>query len=259
MTSGAATIHLFYFSNYCEKVVWAIEYKSLEIPQRYYLPFLHMRPLKKLSGQTSVPVLSCAEDVIAGSAKIIDTLETRFGGASLYPTDAQCRAAALDWQNRLDELGPTIRGALFYDLIEDPGFMFRVLTTDRGGLGMQLYRVFFRAMFPMLRKMLRENAPDAERLRTGTAALLDEVSCAVNANGYLVGDRFSIADLTAAALLYPLFFPNGTPSAGVIDTGKAGRRWLSRWDDHPAKDYVADIYQRHRPRPSDSGAPSGTV
>ena len=246
MTAAAETIHLFYFSNYCEKVVWAIDHKALAIPKRHYLPFLHMRPLRKLSGQTSVPVLSIADDAVAGSANIIDTLEARFGGASLYPADPSTRTAALEWQTRLDDIGPTIRGALFYDLIEDPNFMFRVLTTGRGGLGMQCYRLFFRAMFPMLKKMLRENAPDPERLRARTAALLDDVSAGVNSNGYLVGNRFSIADLTAAALLYPMFFPAGTPSADVITTGEAGRRWLARWDDHPAKRYVADIYAQHR-------------
>ncbi|MFT4046122.1 MAG: hypothetical protein QM661_05430 [Solimonas sp.] len=64
--------------------------------------------------------------------------------------------------------------------------------------------------------------------------------------GYLVGDRFSIADLTAAVILFPTCLPPEYPVA-VPEPRPAGwQRWLGRWRDHAGCDYVRRMYREHR-------------
>ena len=77
-------------------------------------------------------------------------------------------------------------------------------------------------------------------------AALDRIEAERQPSGYLVGDAFSVADLTAAALFAPLVvppelqyrLPEPLPSVLVEH-----QRALA---DHPAYRWVADMYRRHR-------------
>ena len=238
-------LHQFRFSSYCEKVRWALDYKGIDYSLKSYLPLLHMRPVRKLSGQTAVPVASFDGNVITGSAAILADLERRLPGPSLLPRDdAQRRALA--WQIKVDDLGGALRAAMFYDFIDDPRFMRRMFSLGAGGAQRAIYRPLFRVGLPMLKKMLRDAQPDPEKLRDAAAAFLAEVAESAGSDRYLVDGEFTIADLAVASLLYPLFFPQGTPGSDLVSTSPAGRRWLARWRDHPARDYVIDMYARHR-------------
>jgi len=64
--------------------------------------------------------------------------------------------------------------------------------------------------------------------------------------GYLVGDRFSVADLTAAALLSPVVFPPESPVVLPEPRAEGVRRWLARWATLPGTAWVGDTYRRHR-------------
>ena len=75
---------------------------------------------------------------------------------------------------------------------------------------------------------------------------LDRLEGELQPSGYLVGDRFSVADLAAAALLAPLVFPPEWPyplpgplpaRAAALSDAFAARRGV-RW--------VREMYRRHR-------------
>jgi glutathione S-transferase len=86
-------------------------------------------------------------------------------------------------------------------------------------------------------------APDAERARTKVAEALDRIVSEQGTNGYLVGSEFSVADLTAASLLFPLAWPTelqydypAPPASGL----------LKSLDQHPGIAWIRDMYHRHR-------------
>lgn len=61
---------------------------------------------------------------------------------------------------------------------------------------------------------------------------------------HLVGDRFSVADLTAAALFYPLVFPpEGPMLAGSPASYESFRAPLA---DRPGYRWVEEMFRRHR-------------
>ena len=64
-------------------------------------------------------------------------------------------------------------------------------------------------------------------------------------SGYLVGDAFTVADLTAAALLSPLTFPPEYPYA-TPPLPPVVRQFQERYAKRPAFDWVREMYRRHR-------------
>ena len=80
-----------------------------------------------------------------------------------------------------------------------------------------------------------------------TEQTLDEIANQVTSTGYLCGDTFSIADLTAASLLAPLVSVDHTDMARPQPIPDALVAFYQRWADHPALDWVRNQYAQHRP------------
>ena len=89
------------------------------------------------------------------------------------------------------------------------------------------------------------NAESATAAREITRGAFDFVAKEPGENGYLVDDRFTVADLTCAALLMPCVpvsewgGPQDAPTA-------RNQAWLARWAEHPGAEWVRQIYRRHR-------------
>jgi len=88
------------------------------------------------------------------------------------------------------------------------------------------------------------SAKAAERARRRVLRVLDRLEAELGANDYLVGERFTVADLTAASLFYPLVLPAEGPVLPELPAtfarfreplkGRRGFRW------------VEDMFRRHR-------------
>ena len=85
-----------------------------------------------------------------------------------------------------------------------------------------------------------------------TRAAFDEVAKAAGPEGYLVGAAFSIADLTAAALLAPAADPPDSDMTLPEPMPEAVLEWKARWEGLPGALWVREIYRRHRPTPDRS-------
>ncbi len=81
-------------------------------------------------------------------------------------------------------------------------------------------------------------------------AAIDRVEREIIPSGYLVGDSFTVADLTASALFYPVARPRQFPYAMVADDDQSApwREFLGSLADRPGGQWVAEIYRRHRPQ-----------
>ena len=113
-------------------------------------------------------------------------------------------------------------------------------------------RALLRAGFPILRVAMRRRfeirAESASHSHAMIAAGIDRLEREVSPSGYLVGDSFTVADLTAAALLYPVARPPEFPYA-LVDDDELPRSWREFLDSlrqRPGGRWVAEIYRRHR-------------
>ncbi|MBT3372866.1 MAG: glutathione S-transferase [Rhodospirillaceae bacterium] len=241
-------LHQFPSSHFNEKARWALDYKGLEHSRLNYLPGPHMRPIKKLSSQRKTPVLKLDNEIVAGSAQIIDRLEQIAPLPALYPRESSDRAAALMLQRELDEnLGPSVRLALFSEMLDEGAYFCRQFSEGKS----LPVRLAYRAAYPMAKGLIKKGngltGQDAVDAAYKTVAdILDEIAEKVSATGFLVGKQFSVADLTAAALLAPAVNPPNCDMTKPEPIPKCVVDFLARWSDHPTTAWVLEIYGKYR-------------
>ena len=208
---GHITLWHIVISHYSEKVRWALDYKSLEHDHRAPPPGLHIPIALWLTRGRSYtfPVLALDGRRIGDSTAIIAALEQRFPEPPLYPSDPVQRLRALELEDWFDEhLGPAIRRVGFYELRRDRERFDEVAAIAAPGLFAHMGRIAgaYGRAFTGLRFGARKPGP-AELARKRVLGALDRLEAELGDNDYLVGDRFTVADLTAAALFYPLVLP----------------------------------------------------
>jgi glutathione S-transferase len=196
------------FSHFNEKARWALDFKRVPHRRRTVAPGVHVLRSKRLGGEGTLPILDIGGRRITDSKEIVAELERTHPEAPLYPADEAERRRALEFERSLaEEFGPGIRRALFHELLPETRVAARTLFQDLPAPS----RVFHCALMPVtripVRRALGADAAGAESGRRETRAALDRIESELRPSGYLVGEQFSIADLTAAALLAPVVGP----------------------------------------------------
>ncbi len=239
---SAPVLWQYNFSNFNEKARWALDFKHVSHVRRSLLPGGPRAMAMSVRG--TLPVLDLDGERIVDSTRIIAALERRFPRPRLYPDDPRERTAALELEDFFDEqAGHELRRAGFYQWQADPTFVSGLLTTGRG----RATRAFVRVMLPgalvYARRRYRIYPAAAEQARAKLAVALDRITAERKPSGYLVGESFSVADLAAAALLFPLARPAELqyPYPEYPDWGP-----LTPHTKHPAVAWIRDIYRRHR-------------
>jgi glutathione S-transferase len=183
---------------------------------------------------------------VGDSTAIIRALEERYPQPPLYPTEPVERRRALELEDFFDEeLGPYIRRLLFHDLHSDRAAAARLAAQVSPPPMKRFPRMS--AEYFLAGTALRYGAGSAkaaERARRRVLRALDRLEAELGANDYLVGERFTVADLTAASLFYPLVLPAEGPVLPELPAtfarfreplkGRRGFRW------------VEDMFRRHR-------------
>ena len=236
-------------SHYNEKVRWALDYKQIPHRRRSMLPGVHRLITQRLAGSLTSPVLTIDGKGIGDSTAILQAIEERWPEPPLMPADEQQRRRALELEEFFDEeLGPHIRRAVYHDLLPYPDLVVPLFTDGATGAS----RALLRGTFPLLRIGMRQtlniyDEPSA-RSRDKTVAALDVLEEELGDNEYLVGDSFSIADLTAASLFYPLALPREYPytSPSWEQLPEGAREFLGELRERPGARWVAEMYRRHR-------------
>jgi glutathione S-transferase len=245
----------FRVSHYNEKARWALDYKKVPHERRSVLPGFHIPRIMMLSGQKTVPVLILDGKTVADSTRIIEALEKAYPDPPLYPADPAERRRALDLEEYFDvELGPYIRLRFFHEVLEDSDFTAALLS---GGFGPGTRR-FYRAAFPVIRRLMKFdmkiNESTAQQAQAKIVLALERIASEIRPSGYLVGDRFSVADLTAAALLLPLTFPPEFPYPPPQPYPERYLKWREPLRGHRATQWAIDMNRRHRGRSSEIAA-----
>src|SRR5262249_40022559 len=86
----------------------------------------------------------------------------------------------------------------------------------------------------------------AEEAFSKVLAAFDRIESELADGQYLVGDRFTVADLTAAALFYPIVLPPEGPSQRDRPPAVADAR--ASLEHRRGYHYVQEMYARHRAR-----------
>jgi glutathione S-transferase len=235
-------------SHYNEKVRWALDYKGVAHVRRAVTPALQELRARRLRAGRTVPVLEVDGRAIGDSTKIIEEIERRWPEPPLHPADQAARSRALDLEDYFDEqCGRALRRVLFSDNLAEPDTFFAMVygaDHPRMGLLKTLSPVFCR----VVKRRYRIQPETVEQSREMVRAAFDGIEAEVGPSGYLVGESFTVADLTAASILAPIVMP---PEFPYIKLHPDERTAQSRWfrdslKDRPAFKWVEDVYARHR-------------
>lgn len=234
-------------SHYSEKARWALDYKGVGYRRRTPLVGLHQAAALALSrgSHRRMPVLRLDGRSIPDSTAIVAALEERFPEPPLYPADAAQRARALELEDYFDEhLAPALRAFTWHHVLGERHGIGDAVAPHR-----PLVRGTLNAAAPLAGRIIRGDygatAQRAVETRAAIIAAADRVERELGSAGYLVGDRFSVADLAGAALFTPVmtppqrpFLPGVTPPAVAELRAELEAREAGRW--------VNEMYARHR-------------
>ena len=236
----------FKYSHYNEKARWALDFKKIPHVRRSLLPGAHMPRVLWMTGQKAVPVLVLDGKTIADSTQIIEALETWRPDPPLYPRDPKERERALALEEFFDEeLGPHIRRAWFFEVMPNADYTVAQIAVGRGALTRRVYRALYPVIGTIMKMDMKINAAAAQLGREKVQAALDRIAAELQPSGYLVGGAFTVADLTAAALLSPVLMPPEFPYP-LINPPASAANYRASIAGHSAFQWASDIYRRHR-------------
>jgi glutathione S-transferase len=239
-------------SHYNEKVRWALDYKHVPHIRRSLLPGLHMVKAKRLTGDTSTtPVLTLDGRSIGDSTRIIAAIEERWPQPLLYPEDVGQRRRALELEDFFDEqLGPHLRRAAYAELLPRPDLVQPLFSHGQPRPARILLRVGFPVLRAAMQRKFEINTESVAASRSKMSAAMDRLEREISPSGYLVGKSFTVADLTAAALFYPVAHPPEYPYPTLADHDlpDSWGQFLDSLAQRPGGRWIADIYHSHRGR-----------
>jgi glutathione S-transferase len=233
-------------SHYCEKARWALQRAQLDYREERHVQGLHQLYARRAGGGITVPVLVTPEGPIGESEQILEWADARTEPARRLFTEGEDRDLAVAVSRRLDErLGPHGRRLIYVRMFEQPQLMLRF--NDQGvprwedrtlRLTLPVAKRFIARVLDIRPGVERE---DEHVVFSEFDWIADQLA---DGRPYLLGERFSAADLTFAALAAPVVLPSvygvPLPPLELLDTTTT--ELVERGREHPAGAFALRLY-----------------
>jgi len=240
-------IYQFQYSHYCEKARWALDHKSVSYGIKNLLPGLHRLALRGKVKDTSLPVLRMKGDYIQGSDHIIDFLDRTISTNMLTPGDPGQLAEAKNWETFAANQLATPFSAFYYSImLESPELFRQRLTQNSPWYASPYYAMTFTRICQRIRELYQINSGSAEIARAKIEAGLKKLELHLKDRSYLVGNQFSRADLSVAALLSPVAVPLHPAVTISTISPPALTELRTQFATSPVIQWVRQLYKAHR-------------
>lgn len=251
------------FSHYNERARWAMQHHGVLAHERRYLPMLHLAPVRRAvpksqrkadatSSGLSTPVLVLDDGrVLTDSADIVRWADDDRGTpeTTLFPSEHRGAIEAFE-QSLQSGLGKDTRFLAYWFLLDDPRVFSALVQHNVAWWQRAIFTVAAPVARAGMRKRFGLTQPRYEKVRDRVEATVAQLSETLGDREYYFGDRFTAADLTAAAMLSPALLP--VPSYGAhipaLEGGYAQLR--SKLQQTRAGQHAQRMFERHRSSPT---------
>ena len=256
-------LYIFAISHYCEKARWALDYLNIDYRLQHLSPISYMKFLRSLGvADTTLPVLTVGSLTLQGSSQIIDWAETHCESGSKSGQESEIRVLAADSdadisrsreiEQRLDDLaGVHIRRYYYSEaLLNQPQQIRRIFSRHLPWHQQLMLRLAWNKICQYMIRPLDLGAEQGRESRQIIDTELDWLDQLLAGNRrFLVGERFSRADIAAASLLSPLVLPAQHPTYHRMQLPPGLAADAADWQERPSMRWIRDIYRDYRKLP----------
>ena len=238
-------------SHFCEKARWGLHRAGVSYIEQPHLQIVHVAAARKAGGGRSVPVFVAGDgEVVADSTDILRWADRRLEPAQrLYP-GGELGAGAEELEDELDEgLGPDGRLWLYHETLP---VVAQLRPWAQAGLP-RWEQLAFRASGPLLgiaiSRLLGIDDASAAAALENVDRVFDAIAARLaDGRRFLLGARFTAADLTFAALSAPMLLPPayGSPLPPLEAMPVAAAHHIRRLRAHPAGQFAGRLYRDER-------------
>ncbi|HEX3772063.1 MAG TPA: glutathione S-transferase [Polyangiaceae bacterium] len=239
------------FSHFCEKARWSLEAAGVPFVEEGHCPVLHRPAVKRAGGRGSVPVL-----VVDGGRAIDDSpLIVAYAdaqaaaGRKLWP-EGKARDEGLALERAFDvDFAPHVRRFVYFHFLPRRDITLTLFAIDTPRSEHRIARVAFPVIRALMRRFMRVHEPGMRRSRDAMSRGFDAVAARLrDGRPYLLGDRFSAADIAFASFAAPMVHPPEHPKVRV-DGVDFPADYLAAVRDaqaHPAGEFARRVYRERR-------------
>jgi len=235
------------FSHYCEKARWALDRAAIAYREERYVPVTHLLGTLRRGGRSTPLLVLPDKRVLTDSTDILRHAD-RVRPGSLFPEDPELRREVEELEDLFDEeLGPHARRLAYRVLLTSGESFAPAIRASVSGFQRTLAPVLAAIVPPVIKRNLRVDEAGAARSRVRVEAVLDRVETRLaDGRPYLMGDSFTAADLTFAALYAVLVSPPEQPVTSKLSPPASYSAMCDEHRARPAGAFALRMYADQR-------------
>jgi glutathione S-transferase len=239
-------LYVLAISHYCEKARWALDVLGVDYALEYPLVGEHIALARSWGlASSSMPILQVGDEIVQGSSAVIDWADEK----GVLDVEASQSAEGRTLEQRLDDVVGVHVRRLYYSeaLIDDSDSVLRIFAHHLDPEKREMLEARWGVVRDVMIEQLDLGAGQRAESLAIVEAELDYLDGIVgDGRAYLLGDRLSRVDITAASLLSPIVLPEEHPTYALVDLPPQARADVDRWSGRPAVVWARELYRKHR-------------
>ena len=206
-------LYTFPVSHFAEKVKWLMDCSKIDYQIVNWVPVLSAPAAYLKSGKRTVPFIEVTTSesrfVVHDSTNIVNWVFDNAGAVQLKHPDQSHHDTAMKIEDLADSVGNDVIRYMYAPMVQHPPDFVAVWGWGAGAVSQNTLRV----MMPVMRRLLHKHLDFSETAQRagldrlhGVFSQIDDLLA--DGRSYLVGNVFSIADISIASLLAPVYTPS---------------------------------------------------
>ena len=238
-------------SHFCEKARWALDLLDVDYLEEGHISQLHRRSVKRVGGTGTVPVLVTDDGVFDDSDDIISWANAQHQGTfNLLPETDEEKEAVQKWMTLFnEELGVCARHIGYSWAFQNNKLMLRLAKQGVPAWEKMVIQLLLPVAKNVRAKKLNITPKSLKKDVNRVTRIFAKVSHHLaSVDGFLVGNRLTVADITFAALAGPLILAKREDALQpYIDELPPGAAYqIQQWRQTKAGAFIQSLYQNYR-------------